>query len=540
MNIAAESTITKSSHATGRYAFGPAIVLYIAAAALMLHLLTAGRYGIFRDEMYYLACSHHMAWGYVDHPPLTVLIAWIGRHLLGESLFAVRLLPALAGAALVWITGAMAREMGGGRFAQATAALAVVVAPMYLVMHGLLTDNVFEQLIWMGCVWLVIRAINTGNERYWLWFGVLAGVGFQNKYSIAFLLLGLLAGVALTPERKFLKSRYLWLGVLACAVIAMPNLIWQIRHHFPFLELIHNVRMSGRDIARSPLAFIADQMMIMNPFLAPLWVGGLIWIFASSKGKHYRVLGWCFLVVLITLMAMKAKNYYVTPVYPMLFAAGAIGLESLTGLSLGYSVKKSVDGVRRVRNLHLAWIRYAYIILLLMGGALLAPFCVPVLSPENFLRYESRLGLKPPEIEHQENGPFPQWFADEFGWEDMVREVARVYHSLSPDEQKRTAIFSNGWGEAAAVDYFGPKYGLPHAISKHNSYWVWGPGNYDGSTMIILRSSGRNEPKEFRSVEDVGTVDHSFSRGDERFHIFLCRGLKVDLRKAWPSLKVFD
>jgi hypothetical protein len=540
MNIAAESTITKSSHPTSEYTSGAAIVLYIAAAALMLHLLTAGRYGIFRDEMYYLACSHHMAWGYVDHPPLTVLIAWLGRHVLGESLFAVRLLPALAGAALVWMTGTMAREMGGGRFAQATAALAVVVAPMYLVMHGLLTDNVFEQLIWMGCVWLVIRAINTGNERYWLWFGVLAGVGFQNKYSIAFLLLGLLAGVALTPERKFLKSRYLWLGVLACVVIAMPNLIWQVRHQFPFLELIHNVRMSGRDIARSPLAFIADQMMIMNPLLAPLWVGGLIWVFASSKGKRYRVLGWCFLVVLITLMAMKAKNYYVTPAYPMLFAAGAIGLESLTGLSLGYSAEKSVDGVRRVRNLHLAWIRSTYIFLLLVSGALLAPFCVPVLSPENFLRYESRLGLKPPEIEHQENGPFPQWFADEFGWEDMVREVARVYHSLPPDEQKRTAIFSNGWGEAAAVDYFGPKYGLPHAISKHNSYWVWGPDNYDGSTMIILRSSGRNEPKQFRSVEDVGSVGHPFSRGDERFHIFLCRGLKVDLRAAWPRLKMFD
>ena len=516
---------------------GQAIVLCVAAGALVLHLLTATRYGIFRDEMYYLACSHHMAWGFVDHPPLTVLIAWLGRHLLGESLFAVRLLPALAGAALVWLTGAIAREMGGGRFAQATAALAVVVAPMYLVMHGLLTDNVFEQLIWMGCVWLVIRAINTGNERNWLWFGVLAGVGFQNKYSIAFLLLGLLAGVALTPERKFLRSRYLWFGVIACTVIAMPNLVWQIRNHFPFLELIHNVRMSGRDIVRSPLAFVADQMMIMNPLLAPLWVGGLIWLFISSKGKRYRVLGWCFLVVLFTLMAMKAKNYYVTPVYPMLFAAGAIGLESLTALRLGGS---PVGGASRVRNFPVFWIRYAYVILLVVGGAMLAPFCVPVLSPENFLRYESRLGLKPPEIEHQDNGPFPQWFADEFGWEEMVREVARVYHSLPPDEQKRTAIFSNGWGEAAAVDYYGPRYGLPRAISKHNSYWVWGPDGYSGEIMIVLRSSGRNDRNFFRSVEDVGSVGHPYSRGDEHFHIFLCRGAKADLRAAWPRLKQFD
>lgn len=536
----AANSLVDSPSRTSRSFSGPAIVVYIAAGALLLHLLTATRYGIFRDEMYYLACSHHMAWGYVDHPPLTVWIAWLGRHLLGDSVFAVRLLPALAGAALVWLTGTMAREMSGGRFAQVMAALAVVVAPMYMVMHGMLTDNVFEQLIWMGCVWLVVRAINTGNERYWLWFGVLAGVGFQNKYSIAFLLLGLLAGVALTPQRKSLKSTYLWLGVLACAVIALPNLIWQIRNHFPFLELIQNVRMSGRDVVRGPLAFIADQMMIMNPLLAPLWVGGVVWLFFSRKGKPYRVLGWCFLVVLFTLIAMKAKNYYVTPVYPMLFAAGAIGLEGLTGLSLGYSAGKAVDGVKRVRNLHLVWIRYVYVILLLLGGAMLAPFCVPVLSPENFLKYEARLGFKPPEIEHQENGPLPQWYADEFGWDEMVREVARVYHSLPPDEQKRTAIFSNGWGEAAAVDYFGPRYGLPRAISKHNSYWVWGPDGYTGEIMIVLRSTGQNDRRVFRSVDDVGSVGHPYSRRDEHFHILLCRGLKVDLRNAWPQLKLFD
>jgi len=529
-----------TSSPSPRYRSGQAIILYIATGAFLLHLLTSTRYGIFRDEMYYLACSYRMAWGYVDHPPFTVFMAWIGRHLLGESLPAVRLLPELAGAALVWLTGTMAREMGGGRFAQATAALAVIVAPMSLVMAGVLSDNVYEQLIWMGCAFLVIRAINTGNERYWLWFGVLAGVGFQNKYSIVFLLLGILVGVVLTPDRKVLKSRYLWMGVLACAVIAMPNLIWQIRHHFPFLELIHNIRMNGRDVERGPLAFILDQILIMNPIVAPLWIGGAIWLLVGGKGKRYRVLGWCFLVVMGTLMAMKAKNYYVTPVYPMLFAAGAIGFESLTALSLGYAAGAPADGVRRVRNIPVYWLRYVYMILVLVGGALLAPFCVPVLSPENFLKYESKLGLKPPEFEHQENGPLPQWYADEFGWEEMVREVARVYHSLPPDEQKRTAIFSNGWGEAAAVDYFGPRFGLPRAISKHNSYWVWGPNGYDGSTMIILRSSGRNEPKMFRTVEDVGSVGHPYARRDEYFHIFLCRRLKVDLRTAWPSLKQFD
>lgn len=494
------------------------------------------RYGIFRDEMYYLACSRHMAWGYVDHPPFTVWVAWISHVVLGSSPLGVRLLPIITGAAVVWLTGKLAREMGGGRFAQGMAALAVVVVPIYLVGHHWLTDNVFEHLIWTACVWLVVRAINTGDARYWLWFGVAVGLGFENKYSIAFLLLGLLVGVALTPHRHFLKSRYLWLGVLACAVISLPNLLWQIRNHFPFLELIHNIRMTDRDVVRNPVAFILDQAMIMNPILFPLWASGLIWLFfgrdirSGGSGREwlhdagrYRLFGWTYLVVLGAFIALKAKNYYVAPIYPVLFAAGAIGLER-------------VAARRRIGT----WMRSAYVALVILVGAVLMPFSVPVFSPETFLRYQKAMGFQPPEIEHQQNGPLPQWFADEFGWQEMVEKIAKVYNSLPPEERARTAIFSNGWGEAAAVDFYGPKYGLPQAISKHNSYWIWGPGNYDGSSMIILRSSGRNEPKLFQSVEVVGRVEHPYARRDEYFDIYLCRGLKADLRDAWPKLKVFD
>src|SRR3954466_3226234 len=204
-----------ADRATNRFTSGPAIVLYIAAVKLVLHIATVNRYGIFRDEMYYWTGSMHMDWGYVDHPPFTVWLAWIARHVFGNSPLGVRLPPALAGAALVWLTGKLTREMGGGRFAQALAALAVVVVPVYLVSHHWLTDNAWEPLIWMGCIWLIVRIINSGDARYWVWFGVLSGIGFQNKYSIAFLLLGLLAGMVLTHHRHFLKSRYLWFGALA-------------------------------------------------------------------------------------------------------------------------------------------------------------------------------------------------------------------------------------------------------------------------------------------------------------------------------------
>jgi len=507
-----------------RWISGPAIVLYIASAKLLLHLLTAGRYGIFRDEMYYLACSKHMAWGYVDHPPLTVFLGWLTRHMFGESALAIRLLPALAGAALVWLTGKLARDMGGGRFAQGMGALAVVVVPTYLLFHHLLTDNAWEPLMWLGSIWLVVRAINTQDARYWLWFGVLAGLAFENKYSVAFLLVGILVGVILAPERRFLKSKYLWLGVLACAVIALPNLLWEIRNHFPFLELIHNVRMSSRDIVRGPLAFLADQALIMNPVLAPLWVGGLIWLFFGRDGRRYRVLGWTFLVVVTMLIALKAKNYYVTPVYPMLFAAGAIALERLIQ-------------TRRVFE----WGGIGYAALVILSGALLAPYVLPILSPESTIRYMRSVHLEETgAFEHQNNGPLPQWFADEFGWTEMVAQVARVYNSLPPEERARTAIFSNSWGEAAAVDFYGARYGLPPAISRHNSYWIWGPGNYTGSTMIVLRSDGTGDRQHFESVEDVGAVEHPYSRRDEWFHIWLCRGPRFNLEEIWPQLKRYN
>ncbi|HWX55404.1 MAG TPA: glycosyltransferase family 39 protein [Verrucomicrobiae bacterium] len=504
-----------------RFTSGSAIVLYLAAAKLLLHLLTAARYGIFRDEMYYLACSQHLAWGYVDHPPLTVFIAWFARHVFGESALGLRLLPAIAGAALVWITGKLARDMGGGRFAQVLAALAILVVPVYLVGHHLLTDNAVEPLTWMACVWLVVSAINTGQPRYWLWFGVLAGLGFENKYSIAFLLAGLLAGVLLTPERRFLKSPYLWLGVLACAALALPNFLWEVRNHFPFLELIHNIRMGNRDVVRGPLDFIANQALVMHPTLFPLWAGGLGWLFFAREGRRYRVLAWTFVVTLALFIVLKAKYYYVVPIYPILFAAGAIGFE-------------------RVTSFRLHWSRAVYAGLVVLTGAILAPLALPILPVETFLAYQKAIGLQPPAFEHQQNGPLPQWFADEFGWPEMVEQVARVYNSLPPEERARTAIFSNGWGEAAAVDFYGPKYGLPRAISRNNNYWIWGPRGYDGSTVIVLRSDGRGDREFFQTVEAVAHVEHPYARRDEYFDIYLCRGPKFNLQEAWPKLKRYE
>ncbi|MEY2502166.1 MAG: hypothetical protein QOI07_2500 [Verrucomicrobiota bacterium] len=500
---------------------GPQIVLAIAAADLLFHLLIANRYGIFRDELYYLACAEHLDAGYVDQPPLIAFIAWIARHLFGESLLGLRFLPALAGAATVWLTGKLARELGGGLFGQALSALAAFAVPVFLLMHHWLTMNAFEPLIWLACAWCIVRAINRDEPRYWLWFGVLIGVGMENKYSTAFFAFAVAAALLLTPQRRFLTNRWIWIGALCSLLIFLPNLIWLFRHDFPFLELMHNIRSTHRDVVRGPVAFIADQAMIMNPVLFPLWIGGLVWLFLGRTGNRFRILGWIYVLLLVAFIVLKGKNYYLAAAYPMLFAAGAVAFEDIT----------------RIR---MRWSRPVYVATIALITCLLAPLSVPVLSAENYIRYQRTLGFEPPKTENQPTGPLPQHFADEFGWEEMARKVGEVYNALPPDQRAKTAIFANGYGQAGAIDFFGSKYGLPKSICRHQSYWLWGPRDYTGESVIVLGSDGKGDREHFASVESAGRTDHPYSRRDEHFEIFLCRDLNTTLQKLWPKARKWN
>jgi Dolichyl-phosphate-mannose-protein mannosyltransferase len=511
-------TSRSSLFSKDRIASGSAIVLFIAAAKLVFHLLTASRYGIFRDELYYLACSEHLDWGYVDQPPLIALVVWIARHVFGDSLPGLRLLPALAGAALVFLTGKLTRELGGQRFSQALSALAVAVLPIYLIMHHWMTMNAFEPLIWLGCVWCVVRAINSEQGRYWVWFGVLAGIGMENKYSMAFLAFGVFVGLLATRERHVFKTWRFWLGAAIALLIFLPNLLWLSTHNFPFLQLMVNIRLSGRDVARGPLSFILDQANILNPVLLPLWFGGLVWLFFGRRGGRYRVLAWAYCVMLLLFIALHGKNYYLAPAYPMLFAAGAVAFEN----------------VARERR---RWVGTAYIFLIVVTTVGLAPLSAPILSPQNYIAYQRMIGLEPFKAENQRTGPLPQYFADEFGWEEMTREVARIYNALPSEERARTAIFANNYGQAGAIDFFGARYGLPKSISNHQSYWLWGPHQYTGDIVIVLGSDGRGDREHFRTVDVAGHVDHPYSRLDEHFDVFLCRWLMPDLKSLWMEIR---
>lgn len=502
-------------------AFDRRLLFGLGGAKLLVHVLLAGRYGYFRDELYFLDCGRHLDWGYVDHAPLIGLVARLAL-MLGGSLHALRIFPAVAGALLVALTMLMAWRLGAGRFGQGLAGLAVLVAPIYLGVDSILSMNAFEPLFWMGCVYLLIRIIQSGDSRLWIGVGALAGLGLMNKHSTVFFLLALAAGVLLTPLRAELRKAWPWLAVAIALLIFLPNVVWQIAHGFPTLEDLQNVAREGKNVVLGPLEFIVQQIILLHPVLFPLWLAGLVWLFAGS-GSRYRVLGWTFIVLAVALFVMKGKNYYLAPIYPMLFAAGATWLD---------------EGLARWRaTAGRAWPKAAIAGLVLVTGAATAPLALPILPPERFVAYEEALGFAPPKTERAHQGPLPQLFGDQFGWEELVAEVARIYNSLPAEERARTAIFANNYGEAGAINLFGPRHGLPPAVSAHQTHFFWGPRGYRGDIVIVLQGDRDELAQAFESVEQAGEHHHPWGMEEENNPIYLCRGLKTPLAELWPRLK---
>ena len=498
------------------------VILCLSASKLLVHLYAGRHYGYFVDELYYLACSRHLDWGYVDQPPLIALITWTARSLLGDSLPAIRFLPAVAGTGEVALTALIARELGGKRFAQGFAALTTLVAPGILAGDNLLSMNAFEPLFWMGCAWLVIRVVKTGNQRLWIWFGILAGFGLENKYSMLIFGAGIVFGLLMTPQRRVLLSPWLWIAGAIAFLIFLPNLLWNIQHHFPFLELQANIRRSGRDVPLTPLAFFGQEILTMHPLSLPLWLAGLWFYFSSTSGKPFRALGWAWIFTAAVIVTVSPRVYYLYPAFPILFAAGAVFWET------------------RIRRPESLWRKLAWPALLVLTATVLAPLAIPILPPEVYIRYTKALHLAPPRLETHRLGPLPQIFADQFGWEEMTATVARVYNNLPPEIRAKTAIFGQNYGQAGAIDLFGPKYGLPPAISGHQSYFLWGPRGHTGQSIIVMAGRQQDLESRFAEVQKVASVYHPYSMPYEHFDVFYCRGLKRPLKDIWPQVKKWE
>jgi Dolichyl-phosphate-mannose-protein mannosyltransferase len=486
---------------------------------LLIHLALGGRYGYFRDELYYLAAGRHLAWGYVDFAPLVAVYAKIGL-LLGGSLHAIRLIPALAGAGVVALAIILASELGGGRFAQGLAGLAALVSPAVLAIDNFLSMNAVEPVLWMGAVAVLIRFLKTGNSRLWLWFGVLAGLGLMNKHSAAFFGLAVAVALLLTEHRRELLKPWIWLGGAIALVIFLPNILWQMSHHFPTLEDLENVRRSGKNIVLGPVDFVWQQIFLLHPVLFPLWLAGLV---SFLRRRWTRLLGWTYVVFFLVMFAMHAKHYYLFPIYPMLFAGGAVAMERF--------FSKSAWTRDRL------WPKAAVIAVIVLAASVVDVFMLPIFPPEQYIRYSGFLHLSQMKSEVHHKSSWPQMFADQFGWEELVAEVAKIYNSLAPEERARTAIFANNYGEAGAVDLFGPKYGLPPAICAHQNYFYWGPPAFDGDTVIILQGTREDLEDYFQSVEEAGTHANPYGMAEEDRPIYLCRGPKFKFVEVWTRLK---
>jgi len=509
-----------------RITSGPILVLIIAVCVLSIHLATAGRYGHFGDELYFMACAEHLDWGYVDQPPLIAVIAWLTRHLLGTSVFAVNVIPALASSATVWLTGHIARELGGGRFAQGLAALCAACAGTYLAMGHLFTMNVFEPLFWMGCILFVIRMISGGNMRSWTWVGLLAGVGLENKYSIAFFAASSVAGLLLTPQRRILANHWFWVGVLLAFAIFVPNLLWNVNHNWPFFELMHNIRAHQRDIILSPSGYLWTQIMEMNPLTALIWLPGTFYLLFSRRFSEFRCLGWAFVFLQALMIVLHGKDYYAAPVYPIVFAAGAIALDD------------------RTRQRGWRWIRSVVPILISVSAAAMLPAAIPILPIGEFTRYWhafDQLAMIEPDEKVLITEPLPHNYSWSVGWEEMTAAAARSYNSLSPEERTRTAVWADDFGAAGAIDYFGAKYGLPKAISGNQNYWLWGPRSYSGQTMILVATPISTAHRYFQEVTIVERLNNPYAPPWENRPILLCRRPRfVSLTAIWPEVKNWE
>lgn len=501
------------------------IIFYISLFKLLLHLSVnaAGGYGLFRDEYYYLACADNLAFGYVDQPPFSVWILSIVTSIIGDSLFAIRLVPALCGAATVFLTGLIARQLGGQK-------IAVAIACFYSMtliggaMFGFYSMNAFEFVFWALTAWLIIELVKNAQPKHWIALGLVLGFGLMNKIGMLFLGAGIFVGMVATPQRKWFTTPWPYAAGVIAVLLFLPYVVWNIQNDLAHLEFIEKAS-SEKYSSLSPMKFINGQILINNPISIVVWLPGAIALFAFKELKPYRILGWMFIIPLLILLVNKtSKAEYLAPAYTILWAAGAVWWEQV---------------MQRYRYTRIA---FGVVSLIWLGVAgMLLPVVIPILPVEKYISYSETIGFKPESSEGKELSELPQFYADMFGWEKKAKSVSQAFHALSAEDQKKCAIFSNNYGRCASIDYFSEKYGLPKTIGNHNNYWIWGPRGYTGEVMIILGGSLEGHQEKFETVEQVQVSDCEYCMPyEDNVGVFVCRNPVTSLQAYWGKLKHYN
>lgn len=495
---ARDSTARPPSHSTSERV----IVGGVAVAVLALHLATNGLYGFHRDELYYLDSARHLAWGFVDYPPLTPAIARMSELLFGSSVWGLRLWPSLAGSVMIVLAALIAGELGGGRNARILAAIGAAASPVLLGANWLFETVTFDQLIWLICFWVTARLLRTGDRRLWLALGAAIGVGLETKYTIVALLAGLAVGTVTTTLRRHLRTPWPWLGLAIALVIVLPNVFWQAVNGWPSIAYTfnHHAAQAG-DFA--PLKFLSDQIALIGPVAIPIWLIGLRRLLTGRA----RALGVAALAIFL-LFLLVGKGYYIGPLHPLLITAGACAIEAWTR-----------------QRAH--WLRPATAVALAMQAVVLLPIAIPLL-PEAVMA-QSML----PSIRTD--------FADTVGWRHLVAQVDAVYERVPESERSTTVILTNNYGEAGAINTYGPSVGLPTAASGELSYYYWKPDRI-GGPVIGVGLDAAFLSTLFDGCSTVATISNAYGLANQESGapIVVCARSRISLNHLWPQLKSFQ
>ncbi len=541
----------------------------LAFATAVTHLAVCHRFGYYRDEFYFIDCAKHLAWGYVDQPPLAPFVTWLSSPL-GYPVWALRAIPGILAGVATLLACAIAAEFGGGAFAQALTGLTVVFAPGLLGIHYGLSTEFLSPTSWTALIYFTIRLVKTRDERSYLPIALIVTLGLYAKYSIAACAVALAIGLLLTGQARLLRSKWLVGGVALVVLLTLPNAIWQISHGLPMLEVLHNDQLNRHALANgmadeSPNRWINAiymfglQFAYNNPAYAILWIWGLVWLWRyrgvvlrqsldsarddkenarddkenarddkenardhEGSATPYKLLAVAYLLLFVLLIVTIGRGYYIQGFYPALFAAGAVAIEG--------AIRK------RVRYTKPAILTATFLL-----GLPMFALSLPVLSLPRYMAYERAIGLSRPAPPDRTYHLINPMFADQLGWPTMTQTVAGAYWALPAAQRTVTAIFADRYAYAGALDFYGPRYGLPTVISPNNNYYLWGTRGYSGASMLAVGATDyRLLLRWFGSVRQVAVY-----RNDLRWilegplPIYLCTRPRATLAAMWPHFKYY-
>lgn len=472
--------------------------------------------GFFRDELYQIAMSNHLGWGYVDVPPLSPFLLYIVRSIFGTSLFSLHLIPAIIGSTIIFLNYKTLQIFEAGFFAFLASLIPVTF--FSILLGSVYTYDRIDFLIWNLMLFTIVKRITTGNKRLWIFFGFLAGLGLLTKLTVLLLGSGITIALVLTQERKYFKDVHLWMGGFVALVVFSPYAIWNFVNAFPTLDFFSNYA-TGKVIPLSPIYYISQQFLL--PTLIPLWFGGICYLLIDANGKKFRLLGIAYIVILAQCILLNQKPYIPFPFLPLILAGGAVFVEQV------------------LKHQKLFLVKIIYVALSILFCFYVLPELRPLLPLQTYIKYYGNDELN---VEGHHTGVLKQDYADRFGWSDLAEKVAKVYNSL-PEHRTETAIFASNYGEAGAIAFFGKKYKLPEPISGHNQYYLWGPRNYTGESMIVVaQTSEADLLKLFNSVTLADRTANKYSMPYENnLPIWICKKPKFEsLEKFWSNLKNYN